>query len=118
MKANHWCPPRQEEPDMANPNPSLPLNIPDKPILSTAEVVSLAEVTAQRTEKLGKLINTFESGVASRVAESLARTGFTPRTSGPHLNAPFSRYATTQIAATAADGFSTCVFQGYASGTS
>lgn len=43
---------------MADPVPSLPLNIPDKPILSTAEVISLAEVAAKRAEKFGKLIET------------------------------------------------------------
>ena len=67
---------------MADALPSLPLNIPDKPILSTAEVVSLAEVAAKRAEKFGKLIDTLESGVAHRAteaAESLARAGFTPK---------------------------------------
>ena len=67
---------------MADALPSLPLNIPDKPILSTAEVISLAEVAAKRAEKFGKLIDTLESGVAHRAteaAESLARAGFTPK---------------------------------------
>jgi len=67
---------------MADPVPSLPLNIPDKPILSTAEVISLAEVAAKRAEKFGKLIDTLESGVTQRAAEaaeSLARAGFDPK---------------------------------------
>lgn len=67
---------------MADALPSLPLNIPDKPVLSTAEVVSLAEVAARRAEKFGKLIDTLESGVAQRAAEaaeSLARAGFDPK---------------------------------------
>ena len=67
---------------MADPAPSLPLEIPDKPILSTAEVVSLAEVAARRAEKFGTLIDTLESGVNKRAAdaaESLARAGFQPQ---------------------------------------
>jgi hypothetical protein len=36
----------------------------------------------------------------------------------PHMNAPFAGYDTTQIAASAAGGFSACVFQGDALGTS
>lgn len=36
---------------MAEPASSLPLEIPDKPILFTAEMVSLAEVAARRAEK-------------------------------------------------------------------
>lgn len=67
---------------MADPLPSLPLNISDKPILSTAEVISLAEVAAKRAEKFGKLIDTLESGVTQRAAEaadSLARAGFDPK---------------------------------------
>tara|TARA_R110002124_G_scaffold11974_5_gene56821 strand:- start:2005 stop:2265 length:261 start_codon:yes stop_codon:yes gene_type:complete len=36
----------------------------------------------------------------------------------PHLNAPFAGYDTTQVAATAAGGFSPCVFQGDALGAS
>lgn len=35
----------------------------------------------------------------------------------PQLNAPFDGFDTTQVAATAAGGFSTCVFQGDALGT-
>jgi len=67
---------------MADALPSLPLDISDKPILSTAEVISLAEVAAKRAEKFGKLIDTLESGVASRAAdaaESLARAGLNPK---------------------------------------
>lgn len=67
---------------MADALPSLPLNIPDKPILATAEVVSLAEVAAKRAEKFGRLIDTLEAGVAARAAEtaeSLARAGFNPK---------------------------------------
>ncbi|WP_342076356.1 hypothetical protein [Yoonia sp. SS1-5] len=66
-------------PTMADPAPSLPLEIPDKPILSTAEVVSLAEVAVRRAEKFGTLIDTLESGVNKRAAdaaESLDRAGF------------------------------------------
>lgn len=62
------------------PEPA-PLNIPDKPILATAEVVSLAEVAARRAEKFGKLIDTLDAGIATRAAdaaESLARAGFNP----------------------------------------
>ena len=36
----------------------------------------------------------------------------------PHLNTPFDGFDTTQVAATAAGGFSPCVFQGDALGTS
>ena len=36
----------------------------------------------------------------------------------PRLNAPFAGFDTTQVAATAAGGFSPCVFQGDALGTS
>jgi len=67
---------------MADPAPSLPLEIPDKPILTTAEVVSLAEVAARRAEKFGTLIDTLESGVNKRAAdaaESLVRAGFQPK---------------------------------------
>ncbi len=67
---------------MADALPSLPLDIPDKPILTTAEVVSLAEVAARRAEKFGRLIDTLESGVTSRAteaADTLARAGFTPQ---------------------------------------
>ncbi|ABD55809.1 hypothetical protein [Jannaschia sp. CCS1] len=67
---------------MADPAPSLPLDIPDKPILSTAEVVSLAEVAAKRAEKFGTLIDTLDAGVAKRAAdaaESFSRAGFQPK---------------------------------------
>lgn len=66
---------------MADPAPSLPLNIPDKPILATAQVIDLAEVAARRAEKFGALIDTLEAGVSKRAAdaaESLARAGFAP----------------------------------------
>lgn len=67
---------------MADPAPSLPLNIPDKPIFATAQVIDLAEVAARRAEKFGALIDTLEAGVARRAADaadSLARAGFDPK---------------------------------------
>ncbi|MCA3560686.1 MAG: hypothetical protein IOC82_06600 [Aestuariivirga sp.] len=54
----------------------------DKPALSVAEVVSLAEFVARRAEKFGSVVSDLEAGVCARAAEtaeSLARAGFTPK---------------------------------------
>ncbi len=67
---------------MADPAPSLPLSISDRPILATAEVISLAEVAARRAEKFSQLIDTLDAGIAARAtdaSDSMARAGFDPR---------------------------------------
>jgi hypothetical protein len=67
---------------MTDPAPSLPLNISDRPILATAEVISLAEVAARRAEKFGQLIDTLDAGIAARAtdaSDSMARAGFDPK---------------------------------------
>lgn len=63
------------------PSPDIPTIIPGK-MLTTAEVVSLAEFANKRAEKFGALIDSFDAGIAGRVAEatrSLAAAGFDPK---------------------------------------
>lgn len=68
---------------MAEPAQQLPPI--DKPALSVAEVVSLAEFVARRAEKFGTVVSDLEAGVRARAAEtaetaeSLARAGFTSK---------------------------------------
>jgi hypothetical protein len=62
--------------------PALQIPPIDKPALSVAEVVSLAEFVARRAEKFGNVVSDLEAGVRARAAEtaeSLARAGFTPK---------------------------------------
>jgi hypothetical protein len=62
--------------------PALEIPPMDKPALSVAEVVSLAEFVARRAEKFGTVVRDLEAGVRARAAEtaeSLARAGFTPK---------------------------------------
>jgi hypothetical protein len=68
---------------MAEPahNPDIPTIIPGK-MLTTAEVVSLSEFAAKRAAKFGAMIDSFDAGIAGRVAEaarSLAAAGFDPK---------------------------------------
>jgi len=63
------------------PNPDIPTIIPGT-MLTTAEVVSLAEFATKRAAKFGALIDSFDAGIAGRVAEatrSLAAAGFDPK---------------------------------------
>lgn len=57
--------------------PALQIPPIDKPALSVAEVVSLAEFVARRAEKFGNVVSDLETGVRARAAEtagSLRRT--------------------------------------------
>ncbi len=60
--------------------PPIPLS--NAPLLSTAEVISLAEVAARRAEKFGAMIDTLAGGIAAKAAEvakSLESAGYPRR---------------------------------------
>jgi len=62
-----------------NESPAIPFS--NAPLLSTAEVISLAEVAARRAEKFGAMIDTLTAGIAARAAEaaqSAKAAGFPP----------------------------------------
>lgn len=64
---------------MAEPAQDLPPDLPTGKLFGTAELVTLAEFTAKRAEKLGKTIDTLAAGIEARAAEAaeaLARADF------------------------------------------
>ena len=72
-----------------------PIPFSNAPLLSMAEVISLAEVAARRAEKFGAMIDTLAGGIASKageVARSMAAAG---------LPADLQRQAAEKAAATA-----------------
>ena len=72
-----------------------PIPFSNAPLLSTAEVISLAEVAARRAEKFGAMIDTLAGGIAGKAAEvarSMAAAG---------LPADLQKQAADKAAATA-----------------
>ena len=60
-------------------SPAIPFS--NAPLLSTAEVITLAEFTAKRAEKFGAMIDTLTAGIAAKAsdaAKAAASAGFPP----------------------------------------
>lgn len=80
-------------------SPAIPFS--NAPLLSTAEVITLAEFTAKRAEKFGAMIDTLTAGIAAKAedaAKSAQAAGFPPN---------LQRQAAEQTAAKARAEFTT-----------